>query len=89
MNLFYNCINTAGMHRVLLNPHKTRLHKNKYQLSPTSITGDILGLVKLMNVLLSKCLLFYTNIDQILVNSLHGLLNYEIVGGLDCQGITT
>jgi len=30
----------------------------------------------------------YTNIDQTLVNSLHGLLNYEI-GGLDCCVITT
>jgi len=30
----------------------------------------------------------YTNIDQKLVNSLHGLLNCEI-GGLDCRVITT
>jgi len=29
----------------------------------------------------------YTNIDQTLVNSLHGLLNCEI-GGLDCHVIT-
>jgi len=29
----------------------------------------------------------YTNIDQTLVNSLHGLLNCEI-GGLDCRAIT-
>ena len=32
--------------------------------------------------------LLYTNIDQILVNSLHGLLNCEIVG-LGCRVITT
>ena len=31
---------------------------------------------------------YYTNIDQTLVNSLHGLLNCEI-GGLDCHVITT
>ena len=30
----------------------------------------------------------YTNIDETLVNSLHGLLNCEI-GGLDCRVITT
>jgi len=30
----------------------------------------------------------YTNIDQKLVSSLHGLLNCEI-GGLDCRVITT
>jgi len=30
----------------------------------------------------------YTNIDQKLVKSLHGLLNCEI-GGLDCRVITT
>ena len=30
----------------------------------------------------------YTNIDQKLVNSLHGLLNCEM-GGLDCRVITT
>jgi len=30
----------------------------------------------------------YRNIDQKLVNSLHGLLNCEI-GGLDCRAITT
>jgi len=30
----------------------------------------------------------YTNIDQTLVHSLHGLLNCEI-GGLDCYVITT
>jgi len=30
----------------------------------------------------------YTDIDQTLVNSLHGQLNYEI-GGLDCRVITT
>ena len=29
----------------------------------------------------------YTNVDQTLVNSLHGLLNYEI-RGLDCHVIT-
>ena len=33
-------------------------------------------------------LVLYTNIDQTLVNSLHGLLNCEI-GGLDCHVITT
>ena len=35
-------------------------------------------------------LILYTNIDQILVNSLHGLLNCELqhVGGLDCCVIT-
>jgi len=32
--------------------------------------------------------LLYTNIDQTLVNVLHGLLNCEI-GGLDCPVITT
>ena len=32
--------------------------------------------------------LLYTNIDQTLVNSLHGLLTCEI-GGLDCHVITT
>jgi len=32
-------------------------------------------------------LVLYTNIDQTLVNSLHGLLNCEI-GGLDCHVIT-
>jgi len=32
--------------------------------------------------------ILYTNIDQKLVNSLHGLLNSEI-GGLDCRVITT
>ena len=32
--------------------------------------------------------LLYTNIDQKLVNSLHGLSNCEI-GGLDCRVITT
>jgi len=31
----------------------------------------------------------YRNSDQKLVNSLHRLLNYEIVGGLDCPVITT
>ena len=31
--------------------------------------------------------LLYRNIDQKLVNSLHGLLNWEI-GGLDCRVIT-
>jgi len=30
----------------------------------------------------------YTDIDQNLINSLHGLLNCEI-GGLDCRVITT
>jgi len=30
----------------------------------------------------------YTNIDQTLVKSLHGLLSFEI-GGLDCPVITT
>jgi len=29
-------------------------------------------------------LFMYTHIDQTLVNSLHGLLNFEI-GGLDCH----
>jgi len=33
-------------------------------------------------------MLVYTNIDQTLRDSLHGLLNYEI-GGLDCHVITT
>ena len=33
-----------------------------------------------------RCVL-YTNIDQTLVNSLHGLLNCEI-GGLECHVIT-
>ena len=33
-------------------------------------------------------ILLYTNIDQKLVNSLHGLLNCEI-DGLDCRVITT
>ena len=33
-------------------------------------------------------LILYTNIEQILVNSLHGLLNCE-TGGLDCHVITT
>jgi len=32
--------------------------------------------------------LLYTNIDQTLMNSLHGILNCEI-GGLDCRVITT
>ena len=32
--------------------------------------------------------IWYTNIDQKLVNSLHRLLNCEI-GGLDCRVITT
>jgi len=32
-------------------------------------------------------MLLYSNIDQTLVNSLHGLLNYEIYG-LDCHVIT-
>ena len=36
----------------------------------------------------SQCLLVYGNIDQILANSLHRLLNCEI-GGLDCHVITT
>ena len=31
----------------------------------------------------------YTNIDQPLLNSLHGLLNYCEIGGLDCRVITT
>ena len=31
--------------------------------------------------------LAYTNIEQTLANSLHGLLNCEI-GGLDCRAIT-
>ena len=37
-----------------------------------------------------QCLwqVLYTNIDQTLVNSLHGLLNCKI-GGLDCHVITT
>jgi len=39
-------------------------------------------------VLLITVLLLYTNIDQKLVNSLQGLLNYEM-GGLDCRFITT
>ena len=33
-------------------------------------------------------LLWHGNIDQTLVNSFHGLLNFEIVG-LDCRLITT
>ena len=33
-------------------------------------------------------LLLYTNIEQTLVDSLHGLLNFEI-GGLDCHVTTT
>ena len=33
-------------------------------------------------------MLLYTNFDQTLVNSLHGLLNCEI-GGLDCNVIIT
>jgi len=33
-------------------------------------------------------LILYTNIDQTLVNSLHGLLNFEI-GEFDCPVITT
>ena len=33
-------------------------------------------------------MILYTNIDQTLVNSLHGLFNCEI-GGLDCHVITT
>ena len=33
-------------------------------------------------------LLLHWNIDQTLVNLLHGLLNFEI-GGLDCRVITT
>jgi len=33
-------------------------------------------------------MLVHGNIDQTLVNSLHGLLNCEI-GGLDCRVITT
>jgi len=37
---------------------------------------------------LNKVYICYTNIDQKLVNSLHGLLNWEI-GGLDCRVITT
>jgi len=32
-------------------------------------------------------MVLYRNIDPKLVNSLHGLLNYEI-GGLDCHVIT-
>ena len=32
--------------------------------------------------------MFYTHIDQTLVNSLYRLLNCEI-GGLECHGITT
>ena len=36
----------------------------------------------------ARAVLLYTNIDQTLVNSLHGLLNCEI-GGLDCRVITT
>ena len=41
-----------------------------------------------INRVLSFCtVVFYTNIDQKLVNSLHGLLNCEI-GGLDCRVIT-
>ena len=35
----------------------------------------------------NKTVVLYRNIDQKLVNSLHGLLNYEI-GGLDCHVIT-
>ena len=34
------------------------------------------------------CFVLYTNIDQTLVNTLHGLLNCEI-GGLDCRVSTT
>jgi len=34
-----------------------------------------------------KRYILYTNIDQKLVNSLHGLLNCEI-GGLECRVIT-
>jgi len=33
-------------------------------------------------------LLLYTNIDQTLMNSFHGLLNFEM-GILDCRVITT
>ena len=33
-------------------------------------------------------LLLYTNIDQTLMNSFHGLLNFEM-GRLDCRVITT
>jgi len=36
----------------------------------------------------SFAIVLYTNIDQTLVNSLHGLMNCEI-GGLDCRVITT
>ena len=36
---------------------------------------------------LVRRVVLYTNIDQTLVNSLHGLLNCEI-GGLDCHVIT-
>ena len=32
--------------------------------------------------------ILYTDFDQTLMNSLHGLLNFEI-GGLDCRVITT
>ena len=36
----------------------------------------------------TEAYIVYTNIDQKLLNSLHGLLNCEI-GGLDCHVITT
>ena len=44
-------------------------------------------IIKHNNLYCTK-LLLYTNIDQTLVNSLHWLLNREIVG-LDCHVITT
>jgi len=48
------------------------------------------GTHKSVLVYLKHCyiLIVYRNIDQTLVNSLHGLLNCEI-GGLDCHVITT
>ena len=53
---------------------------------------DILGTLHVYGHLLFSFVnglqVLYTNIDQTLVHSLHGLLNCEI-GGLDCHVITT
>ena len=53
------------------------------------ICRQLVNHVTLYVVVMFLCnLVLYGNIDQTLINSLHGLLNFEI-GGLDCRVITT
>ena len=77
--------NTTHIYQVYV--HLTYSCRSKYMLTvqldirPNKQTNK-------RSVCISVDTVLYTNIDQTLVNSLHGLLNCEI-GGLDCRGITT